>query len=86
MAATVHQFVRSDDHQEELAESTFQSVNALPMAEAGGYRRRQTDRRPRRSFGGGSELASLTAASLASLGLWVAILTVLASLIWVVRG
>jgi hypothetical protein len=87
MAATVHQFVRSGDHQGELAESKAVSgrqrsadgrsrwvpASSNRLASEAVFRRR-------------IRLASLIAVSLLSLGLWVAILWVLASLISVVRG
>jgi hypothetical protein len=54
------------------------------MAEAGGYRRRPTGSEA--VFRRRIRLASLIAVSLSSLGLWVTILWVLASLISVVLG
>jgi hypothetical protein len=57
---------------------------STPMAEAGGYRRRPTGSEA--VFRRRIRLASLIAVSLSSLGLWVTILWVLASLISVVLG
>jgi hypothetical protein len=72
MAATVHQFVRSGDHQGRLAESKAVSE-----------RQRSADGRSRWVPASSNRLAlaSLVAVSLSSLGLWVAILWVLASVL-----
>jgi len=84
MAATVHQFVRSSDPQGELAESKAVSEG-----------QRSADGRSRWVPASSNRLTSeavfwwrirFTLLTAVSLGLWVAILWVLASLIWVVRG
>jgi hypothetical protein len=87
MAVTVHEFVRSGDHQGELAESKAVSERQRSADGRSRWVPASSNRLPSEAvFRRRIRLASLTAVSLSSLGLWVAILWVLASLISVVQG
>lgn len=80
MAATVHHVISKRSWRRA---KPCPRVNALPTAEAGGHGCHQTELTSEAVFWRRIRFASLTAVPL---GLWVAILWVLASLISVVRG